>query len=717
MSRADSGREMRRLGQVLPHCPAISGHGAGIDTLRCARHASIVAPGEPGISGGQQAHDGQDFGLNPAQRNRTAALLKASGYEDSPALTVQSTDGEIPHGRELSFAWLTGTVMTGLTSVMLMGSALYVSFQGQATFSTAYEALQIVTTQADGTGRDTTIKGDRVRPVARTRSDLEIIEASIRENIDGRDMIRKQPFVRIRATLATAATALSADVPDYDPVAILEANQPIVTAEGDPALANPDIYGAEVEGEVSIRLAAMPISLVPPRAISDQTAAEFARVTVEDFFADSGGEMLAYAPVGGSIRELGQAGPAAGDAGGIAENVTILPKTTSAEDAGLGRSERILSIRETGPLAETLLKNGFTAQMVEMVSATLKNVLPSMTMPKGARLRILFGPSRNSDSLIPYRMSIYFPDGAGTLKHAATAALIDRGTYVLGLAPPEIEFPAEDTEEINVANLPTIYRSIWETARKHDIDDATTQRILAMFAYDVDLTKKIGAGDAIEILQTQADAQGRKELLYVSLKLGTTARELFRFRAQDGTTDFYDPSGETGKRFLTRRPLEGGGSLRSPFGMRIHPIFKTRKLHTGVDLAAPAGTPVYASGDGVVEMAQWNSGYGKYVQLKHVNGFETAYAHMSRIADGIKPGVRVRQGQIIGYVGTTGNSTGNHLHFEIKVNGRVVDPLSIKLPRDKSLSAQYEEAFQQTIAQIRDLMQRDVAPLTVASVN
>jgi murein DD-endopeptidase MepM/ murein hydrolase activator NlpD len=147
----------------------------------------------------------------------------------------------------------------------------------------------------------------------------------------------------------------------------------------------------------------------------------------------------------------------------------------------------------------------------------------------------------------------------------------------------------------------------------------------------------------------------------------------------------------------------------------VHPIFKTRRLHAGVDLAAPKGTPIYASGDGMVEKAQRVSGYGLYVELKHVNGYETGYGHMSRIAEGMKPGVRVRQGEIIGYVGSTGNSTGNHLHFEIKVNGRVVDPLSVKLPRDKTLAAQYERAFEQTIEQIRDLMKRDPAPITVAS--
>jgi murein DD-endopeptidase MepM/ murein hydrolase activator NlpD len=294
-------------------------------------------------------------------------------------------------------------------------------------------------------------------------------------------------------------------------------------------------------------------------------------------------------------------------------------------------------------------------------------------------------------------------------------ALTDRGTYVLGQAPAMIAFPDEDTEEINVNNLPTVYRSIWETARKHDIPDAITSRIVAMFAYDVDLTKRISPGDSIELLETEKDAEGRQELLYVALKLGGTTRELFRFRTGDGSVEFFDPDGQTGKRFLNRRPVQGGGRLSSRFGYRIHPIFHTRKLHTGVDLAAPRGTPIYAAGDGMVEKAGWASGYGQFTLIKHTNGYETAYGHQSKIA--VKAGTRVRQGQLIGYVGSTGNSTGPHLHFEVRINGRFVDPLSVKLPRDRSLGAQYDASFKQTMAQIRDLMGRDATPVTVASLN
>ena len=655
--------------------------------------------------------------MNPAQRNRHAALLKATGFEDCAALTVQSTDGEIPHGRELSFAWLTGTVMTGLTSVLLMGAALYVSFQGQGNFSTAYEALQLARPQEEAVSpTDMAAKSSRMRPVAATRSDSEIIEASIRETVDGRDMIRNQPFMRIRATLATAATSLSEGVANYDPVAILNATQPMEASAASLDV-NTDVYGAEVEGEVAIKLAAMPMSFVPPSAISDQNAAAYVRSAVEaTFYDDAASPTLAYAALGPTVRDLGLA-PDSETLGGVAENVTVVPKTIKAADAALGRAERILTIKERTPLEDVLRRNGFTNAMVLAIEGTLQNVFPSTQLPAGARLRILFGPSRTSNSLIPYRMSIYLHDDAkNTDVHRATVALTDKGQYVLGLAPPEIVFPEEDTEQINVANLPTVYRSIWETGRKHDLDDTTIQRIIGMFAYDIDMTKKIAAGDSIEILETPPDAAGKSELLYVSLTLGSTTRKLYRFVTDEGVIDFFDPDGETGKRFLNRRPLEGGGTLRSRFGYRIHPIFHTRKLHTGVDLAARSGTPIYAAGDGVIEYYKWQSGYGNKVEIKHVNGYETAYGHMSRYVDGLGVGSKVRQGQVIGYVGSTGQSTGPHLHFEMHINGNLVDPLSVKLPKDNVLAQKYEARFRETIAQINDLMQREPAPVTVAAV-
>nr|WP_255714710.1 M23 family metallopeptidase [Pelagibacterium xiamenense] len=220
------------------------------------------------------------------------------------------------------------------------------------------------------------------------------------------------------------------------------------------------------------------------------------------------------------------------------------------------------------------------------------------------------------------------------------------------------------------------------------------------------------------ILLSGTAGDSDRDLLYVSLKLGNTVRELFRFRTDDGVVDFYNSEGETGKQFLVRRPLEGGGTLRSRYGYRYHPVYGNYSLHSGIDLAARTGTPIYAGGDGVIERAQWLSGYGRYVEIRHANGYATAYGHMSAIADGITPGTTVTQGQVIGYVGSTGLSTGPHLHYEIKINGNTVDPLAVKLPRANALPQQYQAAFDNTVTQIRALIARDASPdITIAAAN
>jgi murein DD-endopeptidase MepM/ murein hydrolase activator NlpD len=647
--------------------------------------------------------------VNAVNRSHLAAIQRLTGLEDSPPLTLASSDGDMPHGRELSLAWLSGAVMTGLTSVMLMGAVLFVSFQGRDTFSTPYQALSVARQGAFTPDLTSSAKTARARPLARTQSSEEIIEASIREVVDGVARIRRQPFSRIRATLATSATALSDDIPAFDPNELLSRNQPIA-AVNDTLNANPDIYGAEVEGEVTVEVSALPMQFTPAAFITDRVAGAFVRSTLESAYSVVSPGGLAYAGQPG-VNVLGIESGAGATLSGVAENVTQVAKTQRAPGEFSGRTERVVAMRTDTNLADALAKNGFTDPMIDAISATLRNVYPSDNLAAGSRLRILLGPSRSSQSLIPYRLSIYTPQEA----HAATVALTDGGRYVIGTAPPPIEFTDDDTEEVEVGNLPSIYRSIFETARKRDIDDATIERIISMFAFDLDLTKPVTAGDTIEILQTATDKDGVQELLYVGLEVGGNSRSMYRYRTDDGVVDFYDENGQTGKKFLIRRPLEGGGRLTSRFGYRIHPIFKTRKLHTGVDLAAPFGTPVYAGGDGVIQRASRVTGIGVSIILNHANGFQTIYAHMSRIAKGIKRGTRVRQGQIIGYVGSTGYSTGNHLHYEVKINGRRVDPLGVRLPRDKSLPNQYAGDFDRTITQVRDLMERDTAPIVVAS--
>jgi murein DD-endopeptidase MepM/ murein hydrolase activator NlpD len=177
--------------------------------------------------------------------------------------------------------------------------------------------------------------------------------------------------------------------------------------------------------------------------------------------------------------------------------------------------------------------------------------------------------------------------------------------------------------------------------------------------------------------------------------------------------DYYDETGKSAKKFLVRKPVVEG-LLRSVFGPRKHPILGYVKMHTGIDWSAPHGTPIFSAGNGIVEKAEREGGYGKYVRIRHANGYQTAYGHMTAFAKGIQSGVRVTQGQVIGYVGSTGLSTGAHLHYEILINGRFVDPMRIKLPRGRSLDGQFLTAFDKERERIDTLVMRSAAPERLA---
>ena len=175
------------------------------------------------------------------------------------------------------------------------------------------------------------------------------------------------------------------------------------------------------------------------------------------------------------------------------------------------------------------------------------------------------------------------------------------------------------------------------------------------------------------------------EVRYVSLTVGGETKKYYHYQtADDGTYDYYDETGKSAKKFLVRKPVPIG-IMRSGFGERNHPLLHYMKTHTGVDWAAPFGTPIFAAGNGEIDEIGLKGGYGKYVRIRHANGYQTAYGHMTAFARGLDVGSRVRQGQIIGFVGSTGLSTGSHVHFEILINDRFVNPMTVKLPRGRVL--------------------------------
>jgi len=250
--------------------------------------------------------------------------------------------------------------------------------------------------------------------------------------------------------------------------------------------------------------------------------------------------------------------------------------------------------------------------------------------------------------------------------------------------------------------------SIYRAAGNSGIPDDALAEYIRVMGFSVDFQREIRSGDAFELLFEQQVDQisGEKiatKLHYAGLMLSGKQLGFYRYDHDGSRVGWYDRNGNSAARTLIRTPISGG-RLSSSFGMRRHPVSGYNRMHRGVDFAAPTGTPIIAAGSGVVTQAGWFSSYGRYIRIRHNGTYDTAYAHMSRIARGIGPGTRVEQGQIIGYVGSSGRSTGPHLHYEILVNNRKVNPLTVSLPTGEKIPAELLEDFRNQV----DLVEAEV---------
>ena len=255
-----------------------------------------------------------------------------------------------------------------------------------------------------------------------------------------------------------------------------------------------------------------------------------------------------------------------------------------------------------------------------------------------------------------------------------------------------------------------ITTSIYDAARSEGASDQQVVDFASVFAYDIDFQREIHPGDMFEIVyEAWVDERGTPiktgNILYASLDGRAATREFYRFTpSDDEITDYFDTKGESATKFLMKTPINGA-RLSSSFGRRRHPVLGYTRIHKGTDFAAPRGTPIYAAGNGVFERAsRWGS-FGNYVRIQHANGYETAYAHLSRYGPGVRSGRRVRQGAVIGYVGTTGRSTGPHLHYEVLINGRQVNAMRLDLPTGRKLEGDMLAEFQTRKSEIDQIRQ------------
>lgn len=257
---------------------------------------------------------------------------------------------------------------------------------------------------------------------------------------------------------------------------------------------------------------------------------------------------------------------------------------------------------------------------------------------------------------------------------------------------------AELTTTIGSARGEMDANSFYSSAVAAGIPDSLIGEIAKAFAFDFDFQQEIAPGDIFEAAWEQSvnpagDPVGPPQLVYAQMVTGTKSKALYRFLAPGDTeAGWYDGNGSSTVRSLMRTPVDGA-RISSKFGFRTHPILNYQKLHRGTDFAAPIGTPMYASGDATVEVAAPRGAAGNFVILRHDNGWQTRYMHLNRFADGLVPGARWKQGQQIGEVGTTGRSTGPHLHYEVWIDGEPVDPQSIDTGTGKQLDGDAVKAF------------------------
>ncbi len=245
----------------------------------------------------------------------------------------------------------------------------------------------------------------------------------------------------------------------------------------------------------------------------------------------------------------------------------------------------------------------------------------------------------------------------------------------------------------------TITESLFSDGINSGVSSDILVKIISLFSFDLDFQRDIRVDTVVSISYefdeiVETGKLEYNDIKYASIIIDGKQLEYFKFITDDGYVDYFNREGKNVKKSILKTPLDGA-RISSNFGMRKHPISGFNKMHKGVDFAAPTGTPIYAGGNGIVEYVGRNGGYGKYIRIRHNNGYKTAYAHLSNYKKGISKGVRVNQGEVIGYVGSTGNSTGPHLHYEIIYQNKHINPLNLKLPSGKILEGKELEKFKE----------------------
>jgi murein DD-endopeptidase MepM/ murein hydrolase activator NlpD len=397
----------------------------------------------------------------------------------------------------------------------------------------------------------------------------------------------------------------------------------------------------------------------------------------------------------------------------VPENVTPLPKASAEKKDA---DEKLVIVRRNETLEDVLRANGATREQIQRINGALGR-RGAQAVSEGQRLKLLLADVNGADQPLQIaRISIYTDD-----KLETTVAMADDGSFVQVArtetpAPAQRRKAASEDEDDDESDGMRLYDSFYETALKSEIPRQVVDDLVRVFANDVDFQRAVQPGDNFEAFYDEGEeGENRTDVLYASITTRNETYRYYRFQTPDDQMiDFYDENGRSSRKFLIRKPITTGDT-RSGFGMRRHPILGYTRMHTGVDWSAPIGTPIFSAGNGTVIKAGRESGYGNRVEVQHANGYITTYNHMTGFARGITEGVRVRQGQVIGYLGMTGLATGPHLHYEVIVNGHFVDPMRVRLARTRELDGRTAGMFRREKDRIDQLIAKAPGATRVAN--
>ena len=383
------------------------------------------------------------------------------------------------------------------------------------------------------------------------------------------------------------------------------------------------------------------------------------------------------------------------------------PELTELDTLVLARPmTHVFTVKVGETLSDVMARAGVERTHAFDLVEALTKVFNPRHLRAGQNLSITFAPDAATD-VAPRRIeALEFEVAPG---HAVAVDLDAEGAFAARTVMAETRRETARYDGV-------ISTSLFAAAEKQGVPLDVLNEMVKAFSYDVDFQREVQDGDRFSVMfeRTVTD-DGRPikngRIAYAAMTLSGVDLKLYAFTHADGFVDYYNEKGERARKALMRTPINGA-KLTSSFGLRRHPILGFSKMHRGIDFGAPTGTPIFAAGDGVVEQRGPNGAYGNYIRIRHYGGFSTAYAHMSRFAKDIASGKRVRQGQVIGYVGSSGRSTGPHLHFEILKDKAQVNPMTVKFPASQKLEGKALAQFQS----IRLSTDRAYAALVTSSV-